>query len=157
MLEMPELLEFNGVWNSYINKVYHEFQMSFLNAGIRFRGLPVQPRYTPEYDGKEFGFWHLTSEGEKEEERTPDLERCARIRWISFMIQHHESEHLSCWEERKGSNSEIVIWHEAENYVVVLAARRDYWLLKTAYVVNRSGKRRQLINSRCRSQAAKKS
>lgn len=80
MLEMPDLLEFSGDWSLYIEEVYNEFQHSFLSSGIRFRGLPVQPRFTPEYDGKEFGFWHLTSEGEKEEERTPDLSRCARIR-----------------------------------------------------------------------------
>lgn len=152
MLEMPDLLEFSGDWSLYIEEVYDEFQHSFLRSGIRFRGLPVQPRFTPEYDGKEFGFWHLTSEGEKEEERTPDLLRCARIRWISHMIIHSDNEHLSCWEERRGSNTEIVIWNEVEDYVVVLAARRDYWLLKTAYVVNRSGKRRQLANSRARSQ-----
>lgn len=152
MLPMPDLLDFNGVWNSYIDEVYNEFRTTFLNSGIRFRGLPVQPRFSPEYDGKEFGFWHLTSEGEKEEERTPDLERCARIRWISHMIIHHENPCLSCWEERRGNNTEIVIWNEVEDYVVVLAARRDYWLLKTAYVVNRSGKRRQLANSRARSQ-----
>jgi len=152
MLEMPDLLEFSGDWSLYIEEVYNEFQYSFLRSGIRFRGLPVQPRFTPEYDGKEFGFWHLTSEGEKEEERTPDLSRCARIRWISHMIIHSDNEHLSCWEERRGSNTEFVIWNEIEDYVVVLAARRDYWLLKTAYIVNRSGKRRQLANSRARSQ-----
>ena len=152
MLEMPDLLEFSGDWSLYIEEVYNEFQHSFLSSGIRFRGLPVQPRFTPEYDGKEFGFWHLTSEGEKEEERTPDLSRCARIRWISHMIIHSDNEHLSCWEERRGNNTEIVIWNEIEDYVVVLAARRDYWLLKPAYVVNRSGKRRQLANSRARSQ-----
>lgn len=152
MLEMPDLLEFSGDWSLYIEEVYEEFQHSFLRSGIRFQGLPVQPRFTPEYDGKEFGFWHLTSEGEKEEERTPDLSRCARIRWISYMIIHSDNEHLSCWEEKRGSNTEIVIWNEIKDYVVVLAARRDYWLLKTAYVINRSGKRRQLANSRARSQ-----
>ncbi|WP_310827099.1 oxidoreductase [Pseudenterobacter timonensis] len=148
---MPDLLEFTGEWSLYIEEVYREFQNTFLRSRIRFRGLPVRPRFTPEYDGKEFGFWHLTSEGEKEEERTPDLLRCARIRWIAHMIIHHDNEHLSCWEERRRNDTEIVIWNEREDYVVVLAARRDYWLLKTAYVVNRSGKRRQLRNSRERS------
>ncbi|RNW16932.1 oxidoreductase [Citrobacter werkmanii] len=154
MLEMPDILDFHGEWSSYIDEVYDEFRATFLNAHITFRGLPVNPRYTPEYDGKEFGFWHLTSEGEVEEERTPDLSRCARIRWISHMIRHHDSEHLSCWEERRGNNTEIVIWNENEDYVVVLSARRDYWLLKTAYIVTKSGKRRQLTSSRARAQRA---
>ncbi|EIV2282512.1 MULTISPECIES: oxidoreductase [Klebsiella] len=152
MLTMPDLLEFDGEWTSYIDNVYQEFQDSFLNSGIRFRGLPVRPRYTPEYDNKEFGFWHLTSEGEIESERTPDLKRCARIRWITHMIRNNEHECLSCWEERRGNSIEVVIWNEFEDYVVVLAERHDYWLLKTAYLVTRSGKRRQLESSRTRNQ-----
>ncbi|TCV95473.1 oxidoreductase [Biostraticola tofi] len=151
MLVMPDLITFDGDWPSYINNVYAEFRISFLNAGIRFRGLPVAPRYTPEYDGKEFGFWHLTSEGEREEERIPDLARCARIRWVAHMIQYCNHEDVSCWEERRANKPECVIWNEYEDYVVILSARRDYWLLKTAYVVTTSGKRRQLTKSRARS------
>lgn len=37
MLTMPDLLEFDGEWTSYIDNVYQEFQDSFLNSGIRFR------------------------------------------------------------------------------------------------------------------------
>ncbi|MCC6088117.1 hypothetical protein LM184_26935, partial [Escherichia coli] len=44
------------------------------------------------------------------------------------------------WSERRGPTEEWVIWNECENYVVVLSARRDYWLLKTAYVVTYDSK-----------------
>lgn len=68
------------------------------------------------------------------------------------MIRNNEHECLSCWEERRGNSIEVVIWNEFEDYVVVLAERHDYWLLKTAYLVTRSGKRRQLESSRTRNQ-----
>ncbi len=43
---------------------------------------------------------------------------------------------------------EVVIWIESEEYVVVLSERRDYWLLKTAYIADKSGKKRQLTRNR---------
>ncbi|ELY7391614.1 oxidoreductase [Cronobacter universalis] len=153
MLIMPDLLYFGGNWDLYIETVYNEFRRTFILGKIRFRGLPVSLRSSPEYKGKEFGFWHLTSEGKQEEDRTPDFERCARINWISHMIINHSAEGISCWKEKRDNITEIVIWNEAENYVVILSERRDYWLLKTAYVVTQSGKRRQLRNSRARNEA----
>lgn len=32
-------------------------------------------------DGKEATFWHMIQEGRIEEDRTPDIRRCERIRW----------------------------------------------------------------------------
>ena len=147
MLQMPDLLYFNGSWQEYIDDVYDVVREDILISNITFKGLPVRLRYSPEYDGKEFGFWHLVSEGKKEEERIPDLERCKRIRWIAHMIRNYNHCDISCWSERRGPTEEWVIWNECENYVVVLSARRDYWLLKTAYVVTYDSKIRTLKQS----------
>lgn len=150
MLHMPPQLPFHGDWGSYIQEVYDFLINDVLLSGLRFRGLPVRLRNDPEYQGKEFGFWHLTSEGKTEEDRTPDLERCKRIPWIAHMIIHNTHQGVSCWPERRGATEEWVIWNEVEDYVVVLSARRDYWLLKTAYLVTYSSKRRSLRQSRQR-------
>ncbi len=56
------------------------------------------------------------------------------------MIRNYNHCDISCWSERRGPTEEWVIWNECENYVVVLSARRDYWLLKTAYVVTYDSK-----------------
>lgn len=150
MLDMPPHLAFAGDWQTFIDDVYDAFRQDILIADIRFKGLPVRPRFNPEYDGKEFGFWHLTSEGKEEEDRTPDLERCKRIKWIAHMIKNFDHDDIFCWPERRGTTEEWVIWNEVEDYVVVLSARRDYWLLKTAYLITYNSKRRSLTQSRKR-------
>lgn len=150
MLTMPPQLPFQGDWSSYIQNVYDIFTNDIFLSGLRFKGLPIRLRNDPEYQGKEFGFWHLVSEGNVEEDRIPDLERCKRIPWIAHMINNHAHQSVSCWPERRGKTEEWVIWNEAENYVVVLSARRDYWLLKTAYLVTFNSKRRALTQSRAR-------
>lgn len=148
-LPLPPLLPFCGNWVTYIETVYQVYTDTILNSGLAINNIPVRPRYTPETQGKEFGFWHVTSEGELEEEREPDLRRCERIRWLKWTIENFSQyAEISHWEERKGSNRDIVIWIESEQYVVVLSERRDYWLLKTAYLATKSGKIRQLTKNR---------
>lgn len=147
---LPDLIEFQGDFSNFIESVYSHFEEDILNSGITFRGLPVRPRYSSEYKNKELGFWHLTSEGSdnrQEQDRIPDLERCKRIKWISWMIQNHQHCDVHCWEEARKSTREVVIWHESAKYVVILSERRDYWLLKTAYTVTYSSKERSLRNS----------
>lgn len=147
---LPDLIEFNGNFNEFIESVYEVFQEEILASGITFRNLPVRPRYSPEYKNKEFGFWHVTSEGSnnrEEEDRTPDLDRCRRIKWISWMIINHNHKDVHCWEEKRGSTTEIVIWHKPAKYVVILSERNNYWLLKTAYIILYPSKERGLRNS----------
>jgi hypothetical protein len=135
-VSLPDLLPFNGDWASYEETLYSVFLETFVHGGPCFRDLPVKAQYRPETKGKGFSFWHVISEGRNEEDRTPDLERCARIRWIAWFIQHAETDRSLCWweNERKG-NKHVVIWNEAECFAVVLAKRNGYYLLKTAYVV----------------------
>lgn len=148
-LPLPPLLPFCGNWGNYIESVYQVYTDTILNSGLAINNIPVRPRYTPESQGKEFGFWHVTSEGELEEEREPDLRRCERIRWLKWTIDNFaQYTDISHWVEKKGNNQDMVIWIESEQYVVVLSERRDYWLLKTAYLATKSGKIRQLTRNR---------
>jgi hypothetical protein len=71
-------------WKAFLEAIYLIFEQTLANGGLRFQGLPVKCRYHPPYNGKHSSFWHLMSEGKVEDERTPDLERCARISWISM-------------------------------------------------------------------------
>lgn len=151
---LPALIEFDGNFHNFIESVYECFEEEILNSGITFKNLPVKPRYSPEYKNKEFGFWHLTSEGSgdrQEQDRTPDLERCKKIKWISWMIQNYQHSDVNCWEEGRKGTTEVVIWHESAKYVVILSERSNYWLLKTAYTVVYSSKERSLRNSMQRS------
>lgn len=148
-LPLPPLEPFTGNWESYIDHIYAIYKQTILQSNLRYNNLPVQPRFTPESHGKHHGFWHITSDGEIEEEREPDLRRCERIRWVQWVIDNVAAyAEVSWWEEKRGNTLEIVIWIESEQYVVVLSERRDYWLLKTAYLATKSGKIKQLTRNR---------
>lgn len=135
-MELPPLEIFSGDWQSYENELYEIFLDTVVRAGIAFQGLPVKSQFRPETQGKGFSFWHLISEGENEDERTPDFRRCERIRWISWLINNVDSvEEISWWENRRGSNTHVVLWVEVERFAIVLAKRNGYYLIKTAYMV----------------------
>ncbi|MDP2756485.1 MAG: oxidoreductase [Desulfurivibrionaceae bacterium] len=159
-MELPPLESFSGSWDAYINHVYAVYCEQILHNGLRFRGIPVKPRFTPESKGKIYGFWHVTSEGEIEDDRTPDLRRCERIRWISWAIENVDKyEEITWWDERSKSNDrEVVLWVEAEQFVVILAWRsQGYWLLKTAYLASKPHKIKGLRKNRERYWRARKS
>jgi hypothetical protein len=134
-LNPPELLIFDGNWNDYEEILYSFYQKEIAYAGLLLDGLPVRCRFHPPTKNRGYGFWHCIQEGNVEDDRLPDLRRCERIQWIAWMIQNAENnESISWWEEKRGTETDRLLWLEDEDYLVVLAKRRDYWLLKTAYL-----------------------
>ncbi|MFQ5753847.1 MAG: hypothetical protein ACE5HI_17815 [bacterium] len=133
-MKLPDLFLFPGDWEAYVEDVYQIFLDEIAHANLKFRGLKISCQYRPPTQGKHFGFWHVISEGKEENERVPDLRRCERIRWIAFLIENaEESDAISWWENERRGNTHVVIWHEEENFVVILSKRKNYYLLKTAY------------------------
>jgi len=136
-LAPPDLIEFGGDWEIYQEQIYEVFRITICDAALTFQGLKVAIKKHPEYKDKHFSFWHITSEGEREEERTPDLRRCERMGWVKWLITNCESHPgISYWENKRGSQKHVVIWCEEHKYAVILAKRNGYYLLKTAYVVS---------------------
>jgi len=135
-MDLPELVYFHGDWAEYIEKLYTIYEQEIVYGDLKFKGLPVKCQYRPPSQGKGYGFWHVISNGPVEDERIPDLRRCERIRWISWFIRNvgHEPR-ISWWQNRRGSNTHVVIWIEEEDFAVILAKRSKYYLLKTAYCV----------------------
>lgn len=147
-MKLPDLFPFYGDWSKYEDELYDIYKRTIVEASSMFQGLPVRTQYRPPTKGKGFGFWHLISEGSEEEERTPDMLRCERISWVAWLIENAEkNKDLSWWENTRGRNTHVVIWHEKENFAVVLAKRRGYYLLKTAYLA-KSNRRRAFIRER---------
>ncbi len=134
----PEIMVFSGKgdeWESYQESLFQIFKTKILEVAITFQGLPVKARLSPPYKNKPFAFWHLISEGEKENERVPDLRRCERVPWICWVIENCEKHpDVSCWENTRGTETHVVILFEKEKYVVILAKRKGYFLLKSAYI-----------------------
>lgn len=157
MIDPPELLPFGGEWPEYEDLVYKAFLESFVRAGVRFQGLRVNAQRRPETHGKGFSFWHVISEApspdnRSEDERIPNFRRCERIRWIAWAIQQADNgaEGFSWWENRRGRNEHVVIWAERWDFAVILAKRRDYYLLKTAYNELKPHRRRAFERERQR-------
>lgn len=125
-------------WKAYLDCVYEIFRREVARDGLTFQGLPIKCRYQVPYDGKHASFWHLMSEGSVEADRTPDLERCARIPWIAWVIQHADDPALVRWWETErntshGRKTRVPLWLHGEDYVVILEKRPDFYLLITTF------------------------
>jgi hypothetical protein len=94
--------------------------------------------------GKEATFWHLISEGELESDRLPDLRRCERIRWPRPVIEHTTEPVIKVWENERGSEKRVCLWLESAEYLVVLARRKSYVLIWTAFPVTEAHRKRKL-------------
>ena len=83
-----------------------------------------------------------------EDDRTPDLRRCERIRWVRWVIQNAPTHaEIDEWQNTRGTEVNTLLWFR-EEYLVVLARHQGYWLLRTAYCTEKSGRIRQLQRER---------
>lgn len=142
----PELLPFNnygGDWSRYEADLYAIYLETVVHAGLIFQGAPIKAQFRPETRGKGFSFWHLISEApdknnRNEDDRIPDPDRCARIRWVAWCLQNAGKDGFSWWENQRKTETHVVIWAENHDFAVVLAKRHTkegprFYLLKTAY------------------------
>jgi len=147
----PDLLlfdAFGGDWTAYENELHRIFMEEIARGAIRFRDRPVNCRRIPEAGGRWASFWHLVQEGRVEDDRTPDLRRCERIRWVRWVIENGTTHtEIDEWQNTRGTEVNTLLWYR-EEYLVVLAQRRDYWLLRTAYCTAKAGRIRQLRKER---------
>ncbi len=86
----------------------------------------------------------MITRGCVEKERSPDFRRCERIRWPRPVIEHEAYPAVKLWKNRRGTETRIVIWLEAENYLVILSERKGYILPWTAYLVVKDHQKRKL-------------
>ncbi len=145
MSQPPDLMTLNeyGDWALYEDAIYAEYLATVAHANLRFRDAPVRVRFNPTSKRKGYGFWHLISEApsqsnRNEEDRIPNLDRCARVRWVAWCVQNSGNEGFSWWENQRRGETHVVIWAEEHDFAVMLAKRSAqdgprYYLLKTAY------------------------
>lgn len=120
---LPDLItlkEYDGVWKDYLAAVYDAFKQCMIDDQPRFDGKWVRCRRDPIYDQKYAGFWHCMSEGPNEEDRTPDIRRCERIRWPRAIIDHFTK--VDFWKNQRGQNTNVLLWFNEEYLVVFIGA-----------------------------------
>ena len=136
--------DFGRQWQRYEDKLYDYFQADFLHSGPDVLGMPVRVRHDPKFKGKDWAFWHLTSYGKIEEERTPDLRRCERIRWPRPIIDSCGEERVRAWQKGPTRDRRVLIALPDFSYLVVLARKKDLLVLITAYCIEHGHERRKL-------------
>lgn len=156
---IPELFPCSDLskWEEYENEAYRIFKADFIDSHPSFMEKKVQIRRHPiEYE-KEEAFWHVTCcDFNKTKDRTPDLRRCERIRWVRAFIENHLCNKLECPECEgvlvwgtiypKSKKPRYKILLEEERYVVIVEERDNYCLLITAYYIEHDSMLRKLRN-----------
>lgn len=140
-----ELDEFNGDFLKYLEAVYECFKRDFIINRPIFRGVRLGLKKYPLFQEKEATFWHMTSKGEDEANREPDLRRMERISWPAAMINKSEHPYLKVWENTRANKTNILIFHEEENYLLVLRKAKDYILPWTAYLIEYKSRKEKLL------------
>jgi hypothetical protein len=140
-LNFPDLIylqDYNGNFQNYFDEVYNIYKEHFLKSNPRFEDLKVTaPRY-PEVDGLSRTFYHITHEGEDEQNRNPDFRRMERIRFPKFKVETHPHQELLIWEKEIGRDTRIHILNIDQSYLLVLNKRKNYLMLWTAFYIEYS-------------------
>ena len=137
--------DYKGDWDRYVDVLYQYFRTDFVESKPKYQGKNVVLSHQPRILGKEATFWHLISEGNVEDERIPDLRRCERIRWPKPVIENSGKEaRIKVWENTRKKGKRVCLWFEEVDYLVILAIRKGYFMLITAYLVEQSHRKRKL-------------
>jgi len=138
-LSFPDLIffeDYNGNFQNYFQAVYHIFESHFIKSQPTYDGLSVSAPRHPLVDDKHHRtFYHITHEGEIENDREPDFRRMERIRFPKFVIDSCPHSELLVWEKTIGRDQRIHILNEEEQYLVVLTRRKTYLMLCTAFYI----------------------
>jgi len=138
------LEDYGGAWQRYLDAIYALFKKDFIESSPSFEGRRVGLKRHPLSQGKEATFWHLISEGSTEADRLPDMRRCERIRWPKPIMEHSQDSNVKVWKNHRGGESRICLWLESEEYLVVLAERKEHVLPWTAYMVDKEHRKQKL-------------
>jgi hypothetical protein len=137
---LVSLSDYGGDWDRYETALHEIFMQEIVRGRLTLDGCRISCRRIPETGGRWASFWHLIQEGRIEDERTPDLRRCERLRWVRWVIENAETHpEISRWENTRKTEVNVLLWYRGE-YLVVLSRRNEYLLLKTAYCTKHSGR-----------------
>jgi hypothetical protein len=147
-LIFPDLVyfeDYNGNFQNYFQAVYKIFESDFIWSKPNYENKVVIVRKYPLVDGIHKTFYHITHEGEDENNRTPDFRRMERIKFPKFVIDNNEHPEILIWKNTRGRDERIVLFNEEENYIVILAERSDSLLFITAYCIETEHRKRKLM------------
>lgn len=136
---LPQVIcleDYGGDYKAYIDAIYRVFSIDFIRRKAHFGSNEIRLKFNPLFQERAYTFYHMTHEGENENERTPDLRRCERMPLARPTITKTEEYGLRFWEQERNGKHRICIWldvDDGENYFVILDVRKTYVLLWTAF------------------------
>lgn len=144
--------EHGSDWNKYVEAIYDIFKKDFIYSSPKWQPDDVFVRInsSPMDQGKEFTFWHITSEGDVEKDRTPNFRRCERIRFPRYLIEHFKKGPVLAWEKEvqkkgKGREKRIHISTDDFSYLVVLSPiKNNKRTMITAYYIDSESNKKRL-------------
>lgn len=155
---LPDLLKYDNIYPNlevYDDAVYTIFKHDFIDTTPTIFGLNIGIRKNPPVNGREQTYYHITSKDyNHSKNRTLDLLRCERIRWVRQIIEHfncHDKLCFDCdgiktWSALHSKNQKrIKILFAEERYIVILEKRSTYYLLITAYYLEYNHVIRKLL------------
>jgi rlfB len=147
-LIFPELMfleEYRGEFQLYFDAVYKIFETDFIKTQPNYEKKKVCVRKYPEENGIHRTFYHITHQGEDENNRTPDIRRMERIKFPRFVIENYLHDDILIWKNKRGADERVVLFNEKENYILILSQRKDYYLFITAYVIDKEHRKQKLL------------
>jgi hypothetical protein len=135
----------------YENTLYKIFTELYEQEKLFYKEQPVRMKhYPPDYDIKT-GFYHMICENYQhtgnEKDRKPNMRRCERIKWPTEIIGNCSKicEKIMIWENERHGKRNVLLFCPELDYLIVLSKRKNYFLLTTAYPVEYSNRRNDLI------------
>ncbi len=133
----------------FLKAVEEAYKNDFVRGIVCFRETPVKRKtYPTRHNGEDSSFWHITTCGYSENSRIRSYDRCERIRWPKAVIENEKDSLINVWEEGKRlllhfrlSESPL----SEMDYLVILEKRNKYYVLWTAYPVDRKHTRQKLL------------
>ena len=147
-LELPERLyyeNFKGDILAFIEAAYRIFKKDFVTSHPNVDGKPIRMKKYPLVNEMEYTFYHITHEGTDEDNRLPVISRMECIPFPRPMVDNINHPYLKVWMNTRKGKDRMLIYHEAEEYLVVLEIRQDYALLWTAYPIERQHTKVKLL------------
>ena len=146
------LEDYSGDYHKFIDAVYQIFENDFIRHKTKFGSHVLGMKINPKFQERAYTFYHMTHEGEEENERTPDLRRCECMPWAKPVIENVQNWNLKFWKQsRIRSENRICIWLECseeveDDYFIILEVRETYVLLWTAFMSKYSNSTRKKLN-----------
>lgn len=165
---LPELIvcESFADWEKYEERIYSAFKADFIDSRPEYGSKPVHIRRHPVEHGREEAFWHVTCcDYSHDGDRSPDMNRCERVKWVRAFIEHSDCNDPLCEEcdgvfawstiYQKTKNPRVKILLEKERYVVIIEIREKYCLLITAYYIDQDHRLKKMLDEFRRVEASK--